>query len=32
MLALVKESGDPAKGYAAVLWVLLNTAEFVANH
>lgn len=32
MLALVKESGDPAKGYAAALWVLLNTAEFVANH
>ena len=32
MLALVKVSGEPAKGYAAVLWILLNTAEFVANH
>jgi hypothetical protein len=31
MLALVKASREPAKGYTAVLWILLNTAEFIAN-
>lgn len=32
LLAFVKQAGEPAKGYAAVLWILLNSAEFVANH
>lgn len=29
---IAKQGSDPAKGYSAALWVLLNTAEFVNNH
>jgi hypothetical protein len=28
----VSRHQDPAKGYAGVLWALLNSAEFVSNH
>jgi hypothetical protein len=32
MLAYVGRQGDPQKGYAGVMWALLNSAEFVSNH
>jgi hypothetical protein len=32
ILAFLQQSGEPAKGYAGVLWILLSSAEFVANH
>jgi len=32
MTAYVSKHQEPAKGYAGVLWALLNSAEFVSNH
>ena len=30
--AFVARHPDPAKGYSAALWALLQTAEFMNNH
>jgi hypothetical protein len=27
-----RQDADPVFGYAAILWTLINTAEFVSNH
>ncbi|HEX4589167.1 MAG TPA: DUF1549 domain-containing protein [Gemmataceae bacterium] len=32
MLAYVEKQGNPQRGYAGVMWALLNSAEFVSNH
>ena len=32
MAAFAARQADPVKGYSAVLWVLLTSAEFINNH
>ena len=32
MTAYLKQTAPPAKGYADVLWVLMNSSEFTLNH
>ena len=32
MTAFVAKQGSPVKGYSAILWTLLHTAEFINNH
>ncbi|HEX4589787.1 MAG TPA: DUF1553 domain-containing protein, partial [Gemmataceae bacterium] len=32
MLAFVEKQENPQRGYAGVMWALLNSAEFVSNH